>query len=165
MELTLTDERLIDFGLNLLGYISAAAFSLVIYSIYFGRKFKNLTERLNGLQGITKRVEPMGASGFESMAEEPSMPDLSPGGRTFDPEYFSLGAADPTGRFTERFNMDQPSEPRSGSSQKFSRNRSEVIRLARKMLEAGNSAERVADLLPITESEMRLVALGARPTV
>jgi len=44
----------------------------------------------------------------------------------------------------------------------YARNRTEVIRLAGEMLKAGNPPERVADLLPLTEQEMSLVAAASR---
>lgn len=45
---------------------------------------------------------------------------------------------------------------------RFSRNRREVIELARKMLESGESASRVSDLLPLSESELSMATIGAR---
>ena len=45
---------------------------------------------------------------------------------------------------------------------RFSRNRREVIELARKMLESGESASRVSDLLPLSESELSMATIAAR---
>ncbi len=172
-----TDDQLIDVGLNLAGYIAAALFSLVIYSIYFGRKVANLEDAVRCAAGWTespgfdstgKRIvnEPgrefdlgsahesaIGASRLNSSSTDNTVYDrdvtraefLDFGART----YSETGPAPDTGNY-------------QGNPDRFSRNRSEVIRLARKMLEAGNPVERVSDLLPISESEMRLVQLGSQ---
>ena len=55
------------------------------------------------------------------------------------------------------------SDVSAGTTQsRFSRNRREVIELARKMLESGETASRVSDLLPLSESELNMATIGTR---
>lgn len=49
-----------------------------------------------------------------------------------------------------------------GANGAYTRNRSEVIRLAKEMLAEGRTSESVRRELPINESEMRLVELGSQ---
>ncbi len=49
-----------------------------------------------------------------------------------------------------------------GATGDYTRNRSNVIRLAKEMLESGRSSESVRSELPITDTEMRLVEIGSR---
>ncbi len=162
-----THDQLIDVGLNLAGYIAAALFALVIYSIYFGRKIANLEDAVRCSAGWTESPgfnEPGGKSKIRSAHD-------------FDGSHLDSNSIDSTVSDREatraefldlRATSDLKSAPAlendnyHGKPDRFSRNRSEVIRLARKMLEAGNTVDRVSDLLPISESEMRLVQMGAR---
>jgi hypothetical protein len=50
----------------------------------------------------------------------------------------------------------------SGAVGDYTRNRSNVIRLAKEMLESGRTSESVRNELPISDSEMRLVEIGSR---
>lgn len=168
-----TNDQLIDVGLNLAGYIAAALFSLVIYSMYFGRKVANLEDAVRCAAGWTERP------GFNKAGNKPgresdlqSAHESATGGSRLNSssidntvydrdvtraEFLDFGAT----AYSESSPAPDAGNYR-GNPDRFSRNRGEVIRLARKMLEAGNPVERVSDLLPISESEMRLVQLGAQ---
>jgi hypothetical protein len=59
------------------------------------------------------------------------------------------------------YHSAQPQDTR-GATGDYTRNRSNVIRLAKEMLESGRSSESVRSELPITDTEMRLVEIGSR---
>ncbi|HSH00455.1 MAG TPA: hypothetical protein VLB27_10415 [candidate division Zixibacteria bacterium] len=146
--LGITQSQLIEIGLNALGYLAAAGLSLFLYASYLNRKVRRAAADQTTMAPYQTSRNSEGPIGREAVVDERT------GGafiriRGGDGENSSAQGS-PRG-------ADQDSE----RSAHYARNRSEVIRLARKMIEAGNSVERVADLLPISESEMRLVQLGA----
>lgn len=148
--LGITQSQLIEIGLNALGYLAAAGLSLFLYASYLNRKVRRST--VGGSTAVAK------APLVES--ERPVVRERT-GAERSDDSFIRLNAAaadavDATAQGSPA--VLQADEERS---ERYARNRGEVIRLARKMIEAGNSAERVVDLLPISESEMRLVQLGA----
>ena len=172
-----TNDQLIDAALNLTGYVAAVLFSLIIYSIYFGRKISNLEDAVRCAAGWTEspgfnersneRSNEPGAevdpSGAHKSALRESRLNSDMGGSVGH----SVGGSVADNRDTKRpefLDLSASSQEQSyhGRADGFARNRGEVIRLARKMLEAGNTADRVSDLLPISESEMRLVQMGAQ---
>lgn len=140
-------QTLIEVGLNAAGYLTAALLTLLIYAGYINRKYRS----------ILKAVQQTSAGASSGMpatlAQRPVQHKA--------PEVVSLGGQSADAVTAVRTGTYDSYDEPSGKTQ-YTRNRAEVIRLARKMLEAGNSAERVADLLPVTESEMRLITLGVQ---
>jgi len=172
-----TNDQLIDAALNLTGYVAAVLFSLIIYSIYFGRKISNLEDAVRCAAGWTEssgfneRSNERGAevdpSGAHKSALRESRLNSDMGDSVGDSVGYSVGGSVADDRDTKRpefldLSASYQEQSYHGRADGFARNRGEVIRLARKMLEAGNTADRVSDLLPISESEMRLVQMGAQ---
>lgn len=172
-----TDDQLIDVGLNLAGYIAAALFSVVIYSIYFGRKVANLEDAVRCAAGWTESPSfnnagqrtgnELGRESDLKSAHESALGESRPSSSSIDNTVYDRDVAraefvDFGARTYSESGPAADTENYRGNPDRFSRNRSEVFRLARKMLEAGNPVERVSDLLPISESEMQLVQLGSQ---
>lgn len=168
-----TNDQLIDAALNLTGYVAAVLFSLIIYSIYFGRKISNLEDAVRCAAGWTEspgfseRSNERGAEVDPSGTHKSALRESRLNSDMGDSVGGSVDGSVADNRDTKRpefldLSASYQEQSYHGRADGFARNRGEVIRLARKMLEAGNTADRVSDLLPISESEMRLVQMGAQ---
>lgn len=158
-----THDQLIDVGLNLAGYMAASLFALVIYSIYFGRKIANLEDAVRCAAGWTESpgFNELGVQSKSRGSSDSRLDSSSTDKTVSDSDAARAEFLDLRPAFHSESAASEAADNYYGNPERHSRNRSEVIRLARKMLEAGNTADRVSDLLPISESEMRLVQMSA----
>lgn len=132
----ISQAQLIETGLNVAGYLAASALSILLYASVFNRKLRRIGFPI------------IGSPTAERVAPEPT-----------------TERAERSAQGLTVFEAPAAEAPVSATrDQRYNRNRSEVIRLAREMMAAGNSAERVTDLLPVTESEMQLIQLSSGDT-
>jgi hypothetical protein len=147
----ISQGQLIETGLNIAGYLAASALAVLVYASVLNRKIRKMT---------------MASADYENTVANIGVEPVAP----------ILGASSTSDSVAgERFTLidsQEISKARVGGTiddaaianttdRRYNRNRSEVIRLAREMLAAGNPAERVTDLLPVTESEMQLIQLSS----
>lgn len=127
------NDRIVDVGLNVLGYLVAGGLGMLLHSTVLQRRLRRAekpavpvaTER-----PVAKRViigDPCEGLEFVSFGEE-----TGPAATPVAPEPAS----------------------RAGSTH---RNRREIIRLAREMLEAGTGGDQIRRTLPISQSELALL--------
>ncbi len=125
---------LTDIALNLIGYLAAGALAVLIYAAF----------RRDRRQAATS--QPAG----EEVAEAPApirRPERS------KVEFVRLGEeADPSAAITGE-NLHAVDNPQ------FRRDRSEIFRVAHRMLDAGASQDRIRLVLPISEAELALLNL------
>ena len=129
----LSTEMWIDVALNATGYLAAGALATVMYSL-FRRRPARSTHPADGRQPAEQR-ESQRSDGLSSVAD--------------NMEYVEFGGAG-EGKAERSILRDAATRRR---------NRGEVIRLARQMVDAGTPEERIRDLLPITEAELSLLSL------
>lgn len=133
-----SQEVIIDAILNAVGYLAAGGLSIVIYSIFRGRR---------------KVASLAGGSGSETHDDVPDR----------------IASLPEEARRVEFIKFDKPPGDSDHANNVFTghagamtaasrRNRVEVIRLARKMIEAGASADNVRSVLPISEAELALLS-------
>ena len=118
-------DRIVDVGLNALGYLIAGGLGVLLHSIVLQRRPK-----------ASAAAEAATATG----SLETSTAASDPGEGI---EFVRLGTEPPT---------EAASLPNSAH-----RNRREIIRLAREMLEAGTAGEQIKKTLPISQSELALL--------
>ena len=136
----LSNDLVIELALNVIGYLAAGGLTLVLYSLIQRR------------QGVVPRSD-SGESGV-----------VSAGGRNVD------GSCGPTHgmeiiMFDDRTPASaEPNRPDQAITSPgrqpagARRDRAEVMRLARKMIQAGASVQRVRSVLPLSEAELALLA-------
>ena len=147
----ISQELLIDTGLNMAGYILAALLTALLYSMISNRK-KNETvadkEVLPNAEG--KFTETVNVSREESEQSEEleyvqlGRMNVAPKGETAISGYNKVAS-----NYTDR-------DKRSSSR----RDRSEIIRVARQMIKAGASQEIIKSVLPVSDEELALLAYG-----
>ena len=178
----LTDRQMLQIGLDIVGHLASAGLVLMMYASYVNRRTGKVLSGPQAVQSSALSNNPVVESHDKRrQRRHQERPDIS-FMRLATPEATETGTED--GSFpTENARVDygvgagmaggefesNASSIAPDSSSRFRRNRAEVIRLARKMLEAGNSPDKVADLLPLSESEMQMVRMGSgtdgRPAV
>lgn len=130
----LSHEFLIDLAINAGGYFAAAVLGMVMYSL-FGRK------KSVGTEPVASAVS---VAAMESVRRE-------------------------TGKIEfVRFGERAAAEPRpamrtaatAGDTDNGRRNRVDVMDIARKMLNAGASPERIRRVLPVSETELSLLMMN-----
>ena len=126
------NDRIVDVGLNALGYLIAGGLGMLLYST--GQQWRR-----------RRAADPVVAT----VAEDPNLkPVTGEPGKNI--EFVSFGAEVPADIV--------PSAPEvarlPGTSH---RNRREIIRLAREMLEAGTAGTQIRRTLPISQSELALL--------
>jgi hypothetical protein len=134
----ISQDLLIDTALNVLGYVAAGALWLALSSL-FHRSPK------------TSVVEARKESRQENTREAAVQPEVVSEKRRL--EYVNLKGFDSTSEHISRA-ADAASRSDGGN---FRRNRAEVMRMAREMLEAGSTRDRVRQTLPISEGELALL--------
>ena len=149
----LNDERLIEAGLNFIAYIAAAGAIGLVYSMFSGNKGKIATA-IGSPVALTpaplSESDQLGRDFVEGMSSARHLSGFNPS---------DIRREGATGR---QLRSASAAGSANSSQSRFARNRREVIELARKMLESGESASRVSDLLPLSESELNLATIGAR---
>ena len=126
------NDRIVDVGLNVLGYLIAGGLGVLMHTTV-----------------LQWRVRRAGAPVADAVTESPqTRPAAGDPGRNI--EFVNFGAESPTDRAVLESETTTPSESNH-------RNRREIIRLAREMLQAGTAGEQIKRTLPITQSELALL--------
>lgn len=161
MNMEFTQEHLLVAALNAVGYLAAAGLSLLLYSVFSRKKTAQPEVMVASIaqMNLEQGVAPIGGlSSAVAQTAGPTTERAISDSDQSDHEYMKLDAAGVAAKETAYAATGLAG---SAEASGYGRNRAAVIRLARKMLESGESAESVTDLLPITESEMRLVSLSS----
>lgn len=139
-----SQELLIDVGLNLVGYLAAGFLLILLYSLF----------------------AKSGKAGSVSQLTETDRSCLTPPdmrrNQTAEPK------TDPSLEFIEFGNSEgvdgnEPAKPAVRPPQvteKYRRNRLKTISTARQMLNAGTPENKVKSLLPISDAELSLLMIG-----
>lgn len=147
------EERLIEAGLNFIAYVAAAGAIGLVYSMFLGKKRKLSAENTSPVvlhPALPSDSSRLGSKFKVNMSSDHRLSGLNPS---------EIKSEANSGRQMQRANSVGSTD---SVQSRFSRNRREVIELARKMLESGEPASRVSDLLPLSESELNLATIGAR---
>lgn len=121
---------IMDMTLEAIGYLAAGAFSIVVYSMFNRRRTTTATEA-EGRERIEAALAPERRIQFVKFGQET--------GR-------SAGAGNMSGR--------EPVSP--GVSRQ---SRADIIRIARGMIKAGATSDKIKKVLPISEAELALMSL------
>ncbi len=132
------DTQLLNIGLNVLGYLVAAALGMLVYSAFLGRRRQPAPVPLSA---------PVASENEAPAAEPPAPSDVNSGY-----EFVDLRQ---TATSVER-DADEP-QPKDKPGH---RDRPEIIRLAREMVKAGTSGEMIKRTLPISDVELALLQTG-----
>ena len=136
----LSKEVLMDLFLNAAGYLAAGGLSLALYTLFRGRKKAALDSPRPDLRTADQsRVEAGNVA-----AERRRIEFIKFGEQPYKADTMGEGDA-----HSER----APTMPAASR-----RNRIEVMGLARKMINAGASAEKIRAILPISEAEFALLS-------
>ena len=134
-------EFLIDWSLNVAGYVVAGLLSVAIFSS-FNRNKKTAH------QTITDKTEETNLS-----TKPVSLPKNYNTNSKL--EFIKLGET------ASDFSQDSTSKNNTNNlTGVIRRNRSEVLRVAREMLNAGASPEKIKSELPVSETELSLLSLN-----
>ncbi len=168
---------LLQVGLNAAGYLAAGGLSLVLFSSIIKRHLKKMlpevvaqsAEIVSINNEHTRSVPPMSESTKEmqptALASEPVAGFVSfdsVGGNRIAASPMVVNNRESVENAVTQYRETENSVAGSGANGSYTRNRADVIRLAKEMLTAGQSSERVRGELPISDSELRLVELGVR---
>ena len=124
------NEQVIDVGLKTIGYLVAAGLGMLLHSAVAGRRHS--------------------APASNAVREPIAGPRRSESGHDVDVQFVDL-----RGRHSHPLpSRTQPVEDRPTPKTESRRDRPEIIRLARQMLQAGTPAEMVRRTLPISEAEL-----------
>jgi hypothetical protein len=118
------NDRLIDAGLNALGYLIAGGLGILIHSIILDRR---------------RRTEPAAAPAASPAA--PARP-----ARSNSAQFVSLRAGESKPETT----TENPAAPSR-------KDKAEIVRLARKMVQAGTDRKTIKRMLPISDAELNLL--------
>jgi hypothetical protein len=126
----ISQDVIIDTILNVVGFLAAGGLAIIMYA---------------ALRRPKKEPSGTGKVNFQSPDARLNNPnDVSEGTRRI--EFVKLNRS-----------QDSSSSLRAASSEIHRRNRVEIVRLARQLVEAGASAERVKAVLPISDAELALL--------
>lgn len=130
----LSREIIIDVVLNVAGYVTAGALWLILWSLF--------SDRGTVAAAVAPQPQPVPAA-------RPTT-DARTERRT---EFISLtsDAVRTDGEYEERDRL-------RADATRYQRNRAEVIRIAREMLQSGSSKDKIRSLLPISDGELALLA-------
>lgn len=135
----ISPQFLTDFLLNFIGYLAAGALAVVVY-LFVSRKKAAAPTTSTPVGKDHSENDHNAASAhqqrrkieFVSFAEEPVSSPVA----------------------------DDVQDPQSGDDILRRRDRSDVIRVARAMLNAGASTEKIRNLLPVSEAELSLLSMS-----
>jgi len=138
--MTIPSDLLINTALNIVGYVSAGALLILIYSM-----FKSSTKSGEKAPSINevKSVAIMAEAKIDSSDHRIEFVDF---------QNLRRAAGELAG------NDEQTAAP----SSRFQRNRLEVIKQAREMLNAGKSVNDIRRRLPIAEAEMHMIGRNSK---
>jgi hypothetical protein len=134
----ISQEFLIDLALNVGGYLLAGVLSVVLYTF------------VNRKKAAVEATEPTTAEPVATTTET-----VEPPSEKRRVEFIQLGEKTTE---TARPNPQPPMEESSTTVGR--RDRTEIIRIARNMLKAGASNDRIKSVLPISESELALMDMS-----
>jgi hypothetical protein len=135
------NTQILNIGLNVLGYLVAAALGMLVYSAFQSRRRRPVPVPVSTPTPIEKEV---------TAAPEPSPNDARSNYEFVDLRQTST-AEDSETSITE----ESETKPAKGY-----RDRPEIVRLARKMVKAGTSREMIKRTLPISDVELALLQTG-----
>ena len=138
-----SQELLIDVGLNLVGYLAAGFLLILIYSLFK----KSGQAKVAGHLSQTDTSHPTASDLKVVRTAEPAS-DSSV-------EFINFGNSE--------IKADEPARPAARTprvSEDYRRNRLKIISTARQMLNAGTPENKVKSLLPISEAELSLLMIG-----
>ncbi|MDF1545006.1 MAG: hypothetical protein P1R58_07885 [bacterium] len=138
----ISQEVLIEVALTLIGYLASGALAIMIYRMVTRPKANNQTQE--SVRTAARRTE-------EPLSET----QLEPDRLANSAEFINFGAP-------------SPSAPKLLSSSKIDyavsraarRDRADIIRIAREMMKAGATTEKIKGVIPISESELALLRIG-----
>ncbi len=139
----LSQDILMEMILNIVSYLAATGLLLTLYSLLRGRKRVASVSTTHNLMTTDNK-----SGRSESASSEQHRIEFIRLGEQLD-------NADNTSTGKARHKNATMTTAASH------RNRIEVVRLARKMIEAGASAERIRAVLPISEAELTLLSYQA----
>lgn len=132
-----SQEQLIDLGLNIVGFLAAGGLLMIVSSVMRGRKQRKLAT-----------AESPGVAAREAAPTDTTSDKDNP-----DIEFVSLVPKDPVEKDGSPGGV-QPAQ--AGPIAR--RNRSEIIKMAKEMLEARRSTEEITESLPVSEAELALLS-------
>jgi len=115
------NDRILDIGLNALGYLIAGALGMLLYSVVYGRRRQTVSQPSESAP-TAGRVDRSEASQFVDLRNQTKAPVAATG----------------AGR----------------------RDKAEVVRLARKMMQAGADREMIKRTVPISDGELNLLEVA-----
>ena len=143
MNMDVMNDRIIDIGLNVIGYMAAGLLWMLVYTVYTSRrKVKAETEGTR----TGPQVKTAAGSTAETLSTERRKIEFV----SFDQPLAEVGP-----------NPALNSESRVTASSSR-RNRVEIIRIARQMIEAGSSNDKIRSTLPISDGELTLLSRANR---
>ncbi|MBN4076243.1 hypothetical protein JYT16_00850 [Gemmatimonas aurantiaca] len=167
-QIEISQTQLLATALNAVGFLAASALSALVYVSLFNRRLRKLASMSEISGQITASVvDERHNVAVQPREQSPIRDNVS--GSGFVVIDSSSRSSYAKGQGVASTAMDQNGDTRWSTNSEnansgdhgYGRNRAEVIRLAREMLKAGNSAERVTDLLPVSESEMQLIRMSS----
>lgn len=144
----LSPQFLIDFSINLGGYILAAILGGLLYRIVVGKP---------ALATAPEKVietQPMAPPAVEPIVEE------KPKSAKTNMDFISFTKSVPQKNESPADELDDliATPPKKNPN----RNRKEIIQLATKMLNANFSNDRIKELLPVSDGELALISLSKK---
>ncbi len=139
----ISQDLIIDVALNAAGYIAAAALALTVFSLF--RKKNGAT--------TTAATSPLKADGAVPDWSEPVSVKATRSGAKME----VLSLTDTSSEGAGELKPKVENKPDAGR-----RDRSEIIRVAREMLKAGATSEKITSILPISQAEVAMLSAGKR---
>jgi hypothetical protein len=132
-----SQDQLIDVGLNVIGFLAAGGLLLLISSFF--RKDRETIPAVEAVATTAPEPEPVDLS-----EEDTPAPDL---------EFMSFSPPNAEAA------VDGSDSVKSAPSAEVSRrDRSEIIRVAREMIQARRTTEEIANKLPLSEAELAMLS-------
>ena len=135
----ISQQFLIDMALNVGGYVLAGALGILLFSMF--RRRKEVPVPVNSEPTLEETPAPDGAGTVV--------------GERRRVEFVRLGRQDIAERSTVK-----TTDTTGTASVGDRRNRTETIRIARTMLKAGASAEKIKRVIPISDAELSLLSMS-----
>lgn len=137
----LSQEFLIDMGINAIGYLIAGVVSVLFYVMIKKRK-------------SAVKLDLISEDDIISQSDEMDVKSETTSGRKV--EFITFGGKQQHQNIDQlEIKIEQPQEQNKGRM-----NRKEAINLAKRMLLAGATHEKIKKILPVSESELALLSLN-----
>ena len=141
----LSQQIIIEVALNIVGYLAAGALSILIYRNFARPAGRNTT---------SPEVE-----SERAMKSEPLTESAPPRELTRSVEFINFGTG-VSSRPASPAKMLSNSTVRGGANAAVRRDRADIIRIAKEMMKAGATAEKIKGVIPISEAELSLLSMG-----